>query len=72
MTQKYLFYIIDNDEGTVQGTNIVEQVEQFIENDQYTIIHSQSGTYWCGSRKENKVEEIVDEGLEDTDSDSDD
>lgn len=57
---KFLFYVVDLEEGTVTGSNNVETVEQFVENDQYTVIHAQSGVYWLGSRKENNVEGIAD------------
>lgn len=54
---KHVFYIVDLDEGTVQGTNNVEVAESFITNDSYVIIH-QAGTYFCGSRVDRDVETI--------------
>lgn len=54
---KYVWYIINLDDGTVQGTNDVEQVEQFVENDSFMCLH-QGGSYFLGSREENKVEAL--------------
>jgi len=65
---KFVFYVIDLDEGTVTGTNNVEQVEEFVENDQYIVLH-QGGTYWLGSRKENDVQALPEIEVSDDEDD---
>lgn len=55
---KFQWYIIDLDEGTVEGTNDVDMLENYIENDQYCILTAQHGKYYLGSRKENEVREL--------------
>lgn len=55
---KFQFYIINLEEGTVEGTNDVEKLDPYIVNDEYLILTAQHGSYWLGSRKDNDVQEL--------------
>lgn len=63
---KFVFYIIDIDEGTIEGTNDVEVAERFIENNHHIILHP-GGTYFAGSREERDVKDITKEENDDYD-----
>lgn len=55
---KFQWYIINCEDGTVEGTNDVEQCEEFIENSDYVILTAQHGTYFNGDRSAVDVEEL--------------
>lgn len=67
---KFIFYVIDLEEGTVRGTNDVEEIEEFIDDDFFIILH-QNGSYFRGNREEVDVQslESSDESGEDPDDD---
>ena len=67
---KFQWYIINLEEGTVEGTNDVEAIEGFINSDEYLILTAQHGRYFLGSRKENEVTEL--EIASDADNEDDD
>lgn len=67
---KFVLYIIDLDEATVQGTNDVEQADRFVEDERFIVLH-QEGIYFQGRRIEEKVEPLEDDiekGEDDPDS----
>lgn len=65
---KFQWYVVDLDEGTVAGSNDVDDVDQFIENDQYIVLTAQHGCFFNGSRDQIEVEELgTDEDEEDED-----
>lgn len=66
---KFVFYIVDLSDATVTGTNDIEVVEQFVENDDFVVIHKDSDVYFCGNRDENDIAEVDADGLEAEDSD---
>lgn len=54
---KYVMYIIDLEDGGVYGTNSVEEAEQFIEDDNFIVLH-QGGAWFQGGRDENETQPI--------------
>lgn len=66
---KFVFYIVELETGEVNGTNDADVVEEFVENDDYVIIHSE-GSFFCGDRTEYEVQNIEDDGEEEEDEDS--
>lgn len=55
---KFQWYIINCDEGTVEGTNDVDAARPYIEDDSYVVLTAQHGMYYLGSTKENQVQEL--------------
>lgn len=55
---KFQWYIIDLEEGTVKGTNDVEQCDEFLKTDQYVVLTGQHGIFYLGSRIANEVEAL--------------
>lgn len=66
---KFVFYIVDLSDATVTGTNDIEVAGQFLENEDFVVIHKDSGVYLCGNRDENDIAEVDADGLEAEDSD---
>ena len=61
---KFVFYIINREDGMVTGTNDFDVCEALIEDENYILIH-QAGTYFCGDREGHEVEDNGDAaGLE--------
>lgn len=58
---RFSTYLISLEEGTVEGTNDVELIESYINNDAYLILlpNSGDGAYFLGSRKENEIPELL-------------
>lgn len=65
----FQWYIINLDEGTVEGTNNVEHLEEFLKDDSYLCLTGQHGIYYLGSRKENQVHELDRSDQDDPDED---
>ncbi len=69
---RFQWYLVDTDDGTVQGCNDVEALDEFILDDRYVILSAQHGVYFSGSRDENSVEEFdTNADLDDEDLDDD-
>lgn len=72
---KFLYNIVDCDDGTVEGTNDPDVARKFIEDDhdRYIIIVNQTGTFFDGSPGENEIDEVMvgpgGESLEEEDDD---
>jgi hypothetical protein len=69
---KFAIYVVNLDDGEIAGYNDVDQVEQFIENDQYMILMPQHGVYFLGSRVQKQVEAgATGDDFEEEDDDND-
>jgi hypothetical protein len=67
---RYAIHVIDLDEGTVQGTNNVEDVQDVMSDDRYVIMMAQSGVYFHGDTSEIQIEPFPSkEDLTDPDDD---
>ncbi len=58
---KYSCYLVNLDEGTVAGTNDVDEVQSFLEKDNYLVLFPNSGdqaVYFMGSTLPNNVEPL--------------
>lgn len=58
----FIFYIVNLQEGTIQGTNDVEGVldSGVLDDSDYVVIHKDSGKYGCGSGLvEDEVQEFA-------------
>jgi hypothetical protein len=76
---KFQWYIVDLDNGTVQGSNDIEEFDDLLDDDQFVILTAQHGKYFNGSRDEVEVEaldleddEEEEEGEEDEEEDDED
>lgn len=69
---KFQWYVIDCDEGTVTGSNDVDEVRQFLTSDRYVLLTAQHGQYYCGSTVEKEVEALQSSESEDDDEDEED
>lgn len=58
---KFLYNIVDCDDGTVEGTNDLDVARKFMEDDhdRYIIIYNQTGAFFDGSTDENEIEEVM-------------
>lgn len=58
---KFLYNIVDCDDGTVEGTNDLDVARKFMEDDhdRYIIIYNQTGTFFDGSTDENEIEWVM-------------
>lgn len=53
---RFAIHVVDLDEGTVQGTNNVEDVQDVMSDDRYLILMAQSGVYFHGDTSELEIE----------------
>lgn len=53
---RFAIHVVDLDEGTVQGTNNVEDVQDVMNDDRYLILMAQSGVYFHGDTNELEIE----------------
>lgn len=70
---RYAIHVVDLDEGTVSGTNDVDEVRDIMDDDRYVILMAQSGVYFHGDSSENEIDRYTpeDDGDEDTDEEDD-
>lgn len=64
---KYQWYVVDLDEGTVKGSNDVEELDKILQSEQYVVLSAQHGVFFNGSRDQNEVEPLVSEENKDED-----
>lgn len=72
---RFQWYIINLDDGSVQGSNDVEEFDDLMDDDQFVILSGQHGVFYNGSRDQNDVEEFcadTDEVEDDEDDDGED
>ena len=58
---KYQWYVVDLDEGTINGSNDVDEIRPFVENDRYLVFTAQHGVYCLGSTVEKEVQPLESE-----------
>lgn len=56
---KFQWYVVDLEEGSVQGSNDVDVVRPYITDDQYLVFTAQHGKYYLGSTTEKEVKELT-------------
>lgn len=65
---RFVFYIVSLEDGQVLGTNNSELIDDFINCEDYVVIHKDSGTAYCGSADEINIKAVPeDEDLDDED-----
>jgi hypothetical protein len=68
---RFQWYIVDCDEGSVSGSNDVEEFEELLNDDRYVVLSGQHGKFFNGSRDEQDVEPYIDPDASDEDQDED-
>lgn len=67
---RFVFYIVNLEDGTVKGSNNVEAIDSLVEDDNWLIIHKDSGTFFCGSRDSQEIPEMP-SGVEEEEGEDD-
>lgn len=72
MAQKFAWLVVDLENGTVDGTNDADLIDNLVEDANYVCINQQSECYFWGNRNQIMITALDDEELEVDDEDDED